>query len=219
VDWHRHVERESARYSDALDRLPDEPDARQKQLVRAAMAAGGAGLALLMQGHTEEGRNWFSRSAERYRESWDGSPPGSWGRLLGMLKSRLLAGDDAGARVDAEWALARSPAASGSPIGTYAAVLAQLVLGHDEDAALGVTALVAEDETAFPADVAQALASLAAGDGDSYSEACAAVLASFEEREAYLENIAVADTVIVLEALAEARGIASHPASSLLPPG
>jgi hypothetical protein len=43
------------------------------------------------------------------------------------------------------------------------------------------------------------------------------VLASFESREAYLEDIPVADTVIVLEALAEPRGIAARPRSDLLP--
>jgi hypothetical protein len=43
------------------------------------------------------------------------------------------------------------------------------------------------------------------------------VLRSFEERDAYLEGIPVADTVIVLEALAEPRGIAVRPSSPLLP--
>jgi hypothetical protein len=219
VDWDAHLEREAARYADALLRLPDEPDSRQKQLVRAAMAAGGAGLASLMQGREQRASDWFLKSADRYRESWEHAPPGSWGRLLGMLKSRLLAGDAAGARVDAEWALAKSPAAGGSPIGTYAAVLAQLVVGRDEEAALGASSLLAAGEEAFPTAVAEALGSLAAADGATYAQACAAVLASFEERDAYLDDIAVADTVIVLEALAEARGIASRPSSKLLPPG
>ena len=40
------------RYRDGEARLPgaDEPDPRQKQLTRMGNAAGGAGLALLMQG-------------------------------------------------------------------------------------------------------------------------------------------------------------------------
>jgi hypothetical protein len=45
------------------------------------------------------------------------------------------------------------------------------------------------------------------------------VLASFEAREAFLEDIPVADTVIVLEALAERRRMATRPRSSLLPGG
>ena len=43
------------------------------------------------------------------------------------------------------------------------------------------------------------------------------MLESFEAREVYLEDIPVADTVIVLEALAERRGMAVRPASGLLP--
>jgi hypothetical protein len=47
--------------------------------------------------------------------------------------------------------------------------------------------------------------------------AVAAVLGSFEERDEYLEDIPVADTVIVLEALAERRGMATRLSSALLP--
>jgi hypothetical protein len=43
------------------------------------------------------------------------------------------------------------------------------------------------------------------------------VLRSFEERETFLEDIPVADTVIVLEALARRRGMATGPSSALLP--
>jgi hypothetical protein len=45
----------------------------------------------------------------------------------------------------------------------------------------------------------------------------ARVLASFESRDEYLEGIPVADTVIVLQALAEQRGIAAELLSPLLP--
>jgi hypothetical protein len=48
VDWEAHAEREEARYADGIGRLPDDPDARQKQLVLVGMAATGAGLARLM---------------------------------------------------------------------------------------------------------------------------------------------------------------------------
>jgi hypothetical protein len=43
------------------------------------------------------------------------------------------------------------------------------------------------------------------------------VLESFETREEYLEDIPVADTVLVLQALAARRGIAAELSSSLLP--
>jgi hypothetical protein len=217
VTWEAHAEREEARYGDALARMPEEPDPRQKQLVRAAMAAGGAGLARLMQGRTAEAAGWFARSAERYRESWPDAPPASWGRLIGALKARILAEDWEGAEADARWALEQDPAAGASPIGAYAAALARLVVGEDREAAELAEILRAADEDAFPAPVAEAIAGLAAADAGVYAAGCAAVLASFEDREAYLEDIPVADTVIVLEALAECRGLATRPSSPLLP--
>src|SRR5687767_15954730 len=106
--------------------MPDDPDGRQKQLVRIAMAAGGAGLARLMQGRHGEAAGWFARSAERYRESFEQAPPGSWGRLIGAVKSRILAGDWAGAGDDSRWALEQAPGGSGSPVGRYAAALSGL---------------------------------------------------------------------------------------------
>jgi hypothetical protein len=218
VDWEAHAEREEGRYRDGLERMPDDPDARQKQLVRIAMAAGGAGLARLMQGRRGEAAGWFARSAERYRESFEHAPPGSWGRLIGAVKSRILAGDWDGAGDDSRWALEQGPAESGSPIGRYAAALSALVLEEDPRAAEQTTALQAEPEDSFPRPVADALAALAGGDGEAYTDAVRRVLESFETREAYLEDIPVADTVLVLEALADRRGLATRPSSSLLPP-
>ena len=217
MSWDEHAEREEARYADALARMPDEPDPRQKQLVRAAMAAGGAGLARLMQARDAEAAGWFARSAGRYRDSWPDAPPGSWGRLIGALKARILAGDWEGAQADARWALEQDPAAGNSPIGAYAGALALLVLGEDREAAELAGLLRSADEGAFPPSVAEALAGLANADAELYAAGCAAVLESFEAREAYLEDIPVADTVIVLEALAERRGTAVRPTSALLP--
>jgi hypothetical protein len=65
--------------------------------------------------------------------------------------------------------------------------------------------------------VGDALASLSAHDRDTYSSAVARVLESFETREDYLEDIPVADTVLVLEALAARRGLAAGLKSALLP--
>jgi hypothetical protein len=217
VDWDEHAEREEGRYGDGLARLPSEPDARQKQLVRVAMAATGAGLARLMQGRRAEASGWLVRSAERFRESYVDAPPGSWGRLIGAVKARVLAGDWDGAALDAEWTLRQSPDASESPIGRYAAVLALLVLGRDEEARPLADALRSEPEEAFPRPVADALAALAAAEGEPYREAVEQVLVSFEDRDAYLEDIPVADTVVVLDALAERRGLAAGLSSPLLP--
>jgi hypothetical protein len=215
VSWEEHAAQGEARYADGEARLPSDPDPRQRQLVRMAMAAGAAGLARLMQGREAEAGEWLARAAERYRESWEAAPPGSWGRPIGALKSRLLAGDDAGAAADAAWALGELPPDELSPIGDYAAALALLVLGRDDEAAVRAERLRVAD--GFPADVAEALAALARGDGPAYAEAAASVLRSFEERDAYLEDVPVADTVLVLERLAEPRGLAAGLRSPLLP--
>jgi hypothetical protein len=214
VDWEAHAEREEARYADGLGRLPDDPDGRQKQLVRVAMAAGGAGFARLLQGRRAEAAGWFARAAERYRASYEGAPPGSWGRLIGAVKSRILAGDWVGAAEDASWALEQKPGESDSPIGAYAGVLALLTLAEDEQASDATEALKSLD---FPEAVADALAAVARHDREAYAEAVRQVLESFETREEYLEDIPVADTVIVLEALAARRGLAAGLESPLLP--
>src|SRR5438067_116215 len=69
----------------------------------------------------------------------------------------------------------------------------------------------------FPHDVADALATLAAGDLLGYTLAVESVLDSFETRDEYLEEIPVADTVIVLQTLGGRRGIAAELSSELLP--
>lgn len=217
MDWEEHSEREERRYADGLARLPSDPEPRQKQLVRVAMAATGAGLARLMQGRKAEAAGWFARSAERFRESYVDAPFGSWGRLIGAVKARVLAGDWDGATADARWALDQRPEEAESPIGRYAATLALLVLGRDEEAASLADGLRAEADDAFPRPVADALTGLAAGDPDVYRDAVSLVLVSFEERDAYLEDIPVADTVVVLEALANRRGLTAGLVSPLLP--
>jgi hypothetical protein len=65
--------------------------------------------------------------------------------------------------------------------------------------------------------VADALATLASSDRPGYVLAVESVLESFETREEYLEDIAVADTVLVLQTLAARRGLTAELASPLLP--
>jgi hypothetical protein len=45
------------------------------------------------------------------------------------------------------------------------------------------------------------------------------VLESFEARDAFLEDVPVADTILVLDALARERGVVLEPLSSALLPG
>ena len=178
-------------------------------------AAGGAGLALLMAGRREEAAEWLARAAERYRESFADAPSGSWGRPIGMIKSRVLAGDWEAAEREARFTLEEGAAEAESPIGRYAACLALLVLGRDAEARPLADALRTED--GFPHDVGDALATIAAHDRVGYVEAIESVLESFETRDQYLEGVPVADTVVVLQALAARRDLAVDLSSPLLP--
>ena len=137
------------------------------------------------------------------------------GRPIGALKSRLIAGDHEGARSDAGWALEAGAAESESPIGRYAAALAHLVLGDDAAAAGLATALASRDD--FPATVAACLVGLAGRDAAGYERSIRALLADFENREEFLEDTPVADTVLALQALGGARGLVVELASPLLP--
>jgi tetratricopeptide (TPR) repeat protein len=216
-DWGEHERREVERYRDGEARLPDaaDPDARQKQLTRMGNAAAGAGLSLLMQGRRDEAAEWLTRAAERYRESLVDAPPASWGRSIGSMKALLLANDRAGAEEAAQRALSLGAAESESPIGRYTACLALLVLGRDEEARPLAGSLRERDD--FPGDVADALATLAAGDRLGYTYAVESVLESFVTRDEYLEDIPIADTVMVLEELAARRDLAAELSSPLLP--
>jgi len=216
-DWAAHLEREEARYRDGEARLPDARDAdtRQRQLTRLGNAAGGAGLALLMLGRADEANTWFHRAADRYRESFPDAPPGSWGRPIGAMKSLVLVGDWPAAEDAARWALETGAPDADGPIGRYAAALALLVLGDDEEARVHANAVRTRDD--FPEAVGDALAYLAAQDVVGYAEAVEEVLESFETREEYLEDLPVADTVLVLQALARRRGLAAELSSPLLP--
>jgi hypothetical protein len=216
-DWPGHERREIERYRDGEARLPEaaDADARQKQLTRMGNAAAGVGLALLMQGRQKDAAGWLTRAADRYGESLADAPPGSWGRSIGAMKALLLAGDRLGAEKAARVALELGAADAASPIGRYTAGLALLVLGRDEEARPLAGSLRQRDD--FPHDVADALATLAAADRLGYTYAIESVLESFETREEYLEDIPVADTVMVLQDLAARRELAAELSSPLLP--
>jgi hypothetical protein len=216
-EWAGHLERERRRYEDGVARLPgiDGADERQRQLTRMGNAAVGAALALVMADRPDEASVWFERAANHYRESFDDAPPESWGRPIGALKARVLGGDWEGAAADALWALDQIATEVESPIGRYAACLALLVLGEDE-AALGI-AVTLQSSDHFPSPVAGALAAVAQHDRGAYVGSIGEALASFEERDRYLEDVPVADTVMVFQALARRRSLHVKLRSPLLP--
>ncbi len=216
MDWARASEEAVARYREGESRLgrgPDD-DPRQRQLTRLGNTAWAAGLSLLMDGRRDEANEWLRRAAERYRESWQEAPPDSWGRPIAAMKALLIAGEDASEA--ARSALEAGATEASSPIGRYAGTLALLVLGRDVDARALASTLRGRDD--FPRDVADALASVAAADRAGYLVAVEDVLESFETRSEFLEDVAVADTVLVLQLLAEQRDAAVDlPSSPRLP--
>ena len=187
----------------------------QRQLTQLANAAWAAGLSLLMDDRRDEAAKWLRRAAMRYRESWEaGAPADSWGRPIAAMKALLIAGDDASDA--AQWALDVGAAEAESPIGRYAATLAYLVLRRDVDARIVAETLVERDD--FPRDVADALLMIAGLDRNEYAADVLSVLESFEQRDDFLEGVRVADTVLVLQALAAARDMAIElPPSETLP--
>jgi len=200
VDWAERADAAIERYRGGEAR-----DLDQRQLTQLGNAAWSAGLSLLMAGRSDEAADWLRRSAERYRESWEGAPPDSWGRPIAAMKALLLAGDDA--TEAARWALDAGAAAAQSPIGRYAGTLALLVLGDDVGArALGSTLRDLDD---FPQPVADALVELAGADPVDYALSLDRIVESFEERSEFLEDVPVADTVLVLQRLAAARDLAA----------
>jgi tetratricopeptide (TPR) repeat protein len=211
VTWSERAQAAIERYRSGEGREHD-----QRQLTQLGNAAWAAGLCLLMDGRRDESAEWLRRAAERYRESWDaGAPADSWGRPIAVLKALLLAADDASEA--ARWALDAGAAEAESAIGRYAGTLALLVLGRDHEALHLAGTLRERDD--FPHDVADAVTEVAAGENRlEYEVAIESILDSFETRTDFLEDVPVADTVLVLQALAAPRDlVAELPASPVLP--
>lgn len=197
MDWRERYERAAARYAAGEARELDE-----RQLVQLANAAWAAGLSLRAAGDRDRAGEWLQKSAARYRESWDaGAATDAWGRPIGAMKALLIAG--AGAEDVARWTLDIGAAQAESPIGRYAASLALLVLGRDEEAALLAESLTGD----FPDDVAAAVGAIARRDTASYTEAVDRVRRAFDERDDFLEDLPVPDTALALDALAARRGL------------
>jgi hypothetical protein len=221
MDWEaRHRAAVSLRASRAAAaEAPDgEAGRADLQVAAYATASWAEGLSALMLGRGDEARAALGEAADVYRRSHSLAPAGSWGRPLAALRCRLIAGDEDGAHRDAEWTLALGAEGAPSAVGRYAATLALLTLGRDADAR-PLALQILDDDGFGPRAVALALVALAAGDAPGYTRAAEELITDFERREAFLEDVAVADTVLVLDRLAGARGLA-RPArpSSLLPP-
>jgi hypothetical protein len=177
-----------------------------------AIALEADGQRRLLDGDAAGGARAFAAAAERYRASWERAGPRSFGRLIGMLKAALIAGD---ATAAARYTREQLGAEGDSPPSWYALALAAAALGDDETLARAAAAM-REGGDAF-VRTADALAALAHRDSAAYAQAVHAIVADFEARDAHLTGVAFADTALMLERLATPRGLAARPASALLP--
>ena len=182
-------------------------------LLLEAMAAEARGQRALLAGDVPGGEQEMRMAAERYRGSWEAAPPTAYGRLVGMLKAAVIAGD---AGDEAAYARAELAAAGASPTASYALAIAALVLG-DDDGARAAAGRMRDGSGPF-ARAADAVAALARGDGSAYATALAAIVADFAARDEHLTGVPIADTALMLERLAAPRGLAAHPQTPLLPP-
>jgi hypothetical protein len=172
-----------------------------------ALAAEHDALAAIRAG--EPAREQLIHARDAYLASHAETGERSWGRLIGALKMAVLAGD--GDQEIAREALAETHGVTGSPAAAYASALAAVVSGEQPD-----VGELLEAGDAF-ARTGRALAALANGDRVAYGAALAEIVDDFASRETHLADVPVADTALVLERLAAARGMAARPDSRMVP--
>ena len=181
-------------------------------LLAEAVAADGEAFQALFAGRIADAHACLEAAATLYRASWEAAPPRSFGRLVAYLKSAVLAGEPEDA---AGYVRDTLGAGCDSPTSCYALAVAALIDDDDDTAARAAAAMTEGDEPF--ARAAEALAALAARDRERYGGAVRAIVADFEAREEHLTGVAVADTAMLMEALAERRGMPERPVSELLP--
>lgn len=179
----------------------------------AAVEQDGAAQQALLAGDRDAARAAFAAASDLYRQSWEQAPPTAYGRLVGMLKSAVLAG---GGATEARYVRnALADADPESATASYARALAALILDLDEAAQLWAQRMsVGGDAFGRTAD---AIAAIAARDPGRYARALGAIVRDFEQRTEHLTGVAIADTAVVLEVLAGGRGMAAGVQSPVLP--
>ncbi|MDX6690183.1 MAG: hypothetical protein QOG15_1640 [Solirubrobacteraceae bacterium] len=173
----------------------------------AAIAAEGEAHAALLAHDRDAARAAYLRAADNYRASWALAPPKSYGRLVGLLKASVLAGEAPAAAAEVRGELADDPGAAGSPVASYVLAVAAIIEGDDD--AVAPLAEIMEPRGGAFARTASALRALAANDADGYATAAAAIEADFAARDEHLTGVAIADTAIMLELIAGERGLAA----------
>jgi hypothetical protein len=184
-----------------------------RELMSAAIERDGEAQRAVLAGEHDVARSAFTQAAALYRRSWEAAPPGSYGRLVGMLKAAILAG---GGRPEANYVRsALADVAGDSPTAAYAVALAALRLG-DDAAARDAAAHMRGGSDAFDR-TAEAIVALADRDRARYHSALEAIVVDFESREEHLTGVPIADTAVMLERLATPRDMTAGVPSPLLP--
>ncbi|MEA2197852.1 MAG: hypothetical protein QOJ25_1903 [Solirubrobacteraceae bacterium] len=189
-------------------------DGPHLDLLREAIAVEGRAQRALLEGDETSAADAFLEASRLYRESWELASPTAFGRLIGMLKAAVIAGDASAA---AAYARTQIPDPPESAPSSYALAIAALVEG-DEGTARAASAGMRSGSPPF-LRAADAIDGLLDRDTVRYAAAIRAIVADFEGREEYLTGVPIADTALMFERLAVARGMACAPESPLLPAG
>ena len=190
-------------------------EGEHRDLMIAAIATEGEAHAALLAGDHETARATYARAAEGYRKSWALAPPKSYGRLVGLLKAAVLAGQAQAAAAEVRDELDGDEDADGSPVASYVRAVAAVIL-DDDDAVPELAARMEPRGEAFERTAA-ALRALAARDAEAYEAAVTAIEADFAARTDHLTGVPIADTAVMLERIAGERGMAVKPSSPLVP--
>jgi hypothetical protein len=186
---------------------------KHQELMTAAVEQDGAAQQALLASDRQAARAAFATAAELYRQSWEVAPPSAYGRLVGMLKSAVLAGGGTDEARFARQALA--DADPESVTAAYAQALAALILDEDDDARVWAQRMGAGGD-AF-GRTGEAIAALAAHDQSAFAAALGAIVRDFEQRVDHLTGVAIADTALMLSEIGARRGMQVRIASPVLP--
>jgi hypothetical protein len=189
-------------------------EGEHRDALMEAIRLEGEGHRALFAGDADTAAERLRAAAAAYRRSWELAPPRSFGRLIGMLKALVLAGDDP--RAEAAYVREQVSEEDASPPAWYALAIAALVEPDDALARRAAEGMRAAGVEPF-LRTAAAIDALARGDGAAYAEAEAAIVADFEGRSEHLTGVPIADTALMLERFADRRGLAARPSSALLP--
>jgi hypothetical protein len=191
------------------------PEGEHRDALMEAIGLEGEAHHALLDGDAATAAERLRAAAAAYRRSWELAPPRSFGRLIGMLKAVVISGDDA--RAAAAYVREQVAEVDASPPAWYALAIAALVEGDDALARRAAEGMRSAGVEPF-LRTADAVDALARGDGAAYAAAQAAIVADFEARSEHLTGVPIADTALMLERLADRRGLAvPRPSSALLP--